>query len=126
MVAKVTGGEVQGQRVGQFTSYKGIPFAAPPVGPLRWKPPQPVAPWKEPRQATEYGPACIQFAPPAVTEAAGFCMMDWLGTAIRGSTEPLADAIAAVIKASGGEPQAIGRTERRDARLRRLRLRLRA
>jgi para-nitrobenzyl esterase len=41
-------------------AYKGIPFAAPPVGDLRWKPPQPVAPWQGVRKATEFGPRCTQ------------------------------------------------------------------
>jgi len=40
--------------------YKGIPFAAPPVGDLRWKPPAPLAPWQELRQATRFGNACEQ------------------------------------------------------------------
>jgi hypothetical protein len=40
--------------------------------------------------------------PPAVIEAANRSMIDWLGTAIRGSIEPLADAMAAVIAATGG------------------------
>ena len=40
--------------------FLGIPFAAPPVGPLRWRPPQPVAPWTAPRDATRFGPACMQ------------------------------------------------------------------
>ncbi len=40
--------------------YKGIPYAAPPVGPLRWKEPQPVAPWKQARAATEFGLSCPQ------------------------------------------------------------------
>jgi len=40
--------------------YRGIPFAAPPVGDLRWKPPQPAAHWQDVRQATEYGHACMQ------------------------------------------------------------------
>jgi len=44
--------------------------------------------------------------PPAVAEAAGRSMMDWLGTAIRGAKEPLAGALGAVIGAAGGEPQA--------------------
>src|SRR6185295_12088179 len=39
---------------------KGIPFAAPPVGELRWRPPQPVARWTGVRQATEYGANCMQ------------------------------------------------------------------
>jgi para-nitrobenzyl esterase len=42
------------------TSFKGIPFAAPPINTLRWKAPQPVAPWLETKQATEFGPQCMQ------------------------------------------------------------------
>lgn len=44
----------------KVVSFKGIPFAAPPVDELRWKAPQPVAPWQETRQATEFGPQCMQ------------------------------------------------------------------
>ncbi|MFA5110753.1 MAG: carboxylesterase family protein [Desulfobaccales bacterium] len=40
--------------------YRGIPFAAPPVGARRWKPPQPVAPWTEPRRCEAFGPVCPQ------------------------------------------------------------------
>ena len=41
-------------------SFSNIPFAAPPVGPLRWAPPQPAAPWKGVREAMAFGPACPQ------------------------------------------------------------------
>jgi para-nitrobenzyl esterase len=40
--------------------FRGIPFAAPPVGDLRWCPPQPVQHWKGVRQAVEFGPHCVQ------------------------------------------------------------------
>jgi para-nitrobenzyl esterase len=45
---------------GNVRTFKGIPFAAPPVGPLRWKAPQPVTPWTGVRQASEYGARCMQ------------------------------------------------------------------
>lgn len=41
-------------------AFKGIPFAAPPVGSLRWREPQPVAPWQGVRQATAFGPRPMQ------------------------------------------------------------------
>src|SRR5262245_65743893 len=61
----------------------------------------------------------LRSLPDLVTEAAGLCLTDWLGAAIRGSTEPLAAAIDAVVGASGGEPQAtiIGRGRRTSALL---------
>ncbi|QLA15509.1 carboxylesterase/lipase family protein [Desulfolutivibrio sulfoxidireducens] len=40
--------------------YKGIPYAAPPVGELRWRPPQPAVAWTEPREFDEFGPQCPQ------------------------------------------------------------------
>jgi para-nitrobenzyl esterase len=41
-------------------SFKGIPFAAPPIGQLRWKPPQPVIPWKGIKRTDSFGPPCAQ------------------------------------------------------------------
>jgi 2-methylcitrate dehydratase PrpD len=57
--------------------------------------------------------------PDAVVEAAGLCLTDWVGVAIRGSTEPLAVALDAVVAATGGEPQAtvVGRGRRTSALL---------
>ena len=40
--------------------FKGIPYAAPPVGELRWKAPQPVQPWNGIRSIAEWGPRCVQ------------------------------------------------------------------
>jgi para-nitrobenzyl esterase len=59
-VVRVDAGQLQGVVDDGFASYKGIPFAAPPVDGLRWRPPQPVAPWTGLRQASEYGADCAQ------------------------------------------------------------------
>ena len=40
--------------------YKGIPYATPPVGELRWKAPQPVVPWDGVREGSEFSPTCSQ------------------------------------------------------------------
>jgi para-nitrobenzyl esterase len=58
--AKVAQGELHGQVTGTVASFKGVPFAAPPTGPLRWRPPAPKTPWNGVREATAYGPACMQ------------------------------------------------------------------
>jgi para-nitrobenzyl esterase len=59
---RVTGGQVSGVpgRDASITVFKGIPFAAPPVGERRWQAPAPVVPWSGVRAATAFGPSCIQ------------------------------------------------------------------
>jgi para-nitrobenzyl esterase len=57
---RVDTGALAGQAEDGVTVYKGVPFARPPVGPLRWRPPQPPAPWSGVRQATEFSAAPIQ------------------------------------------------------------------
>src|SRR5689334_11977914 len=56
-------GMVQGRLEDGLAVYRGIPFAAPPMGNLRWRPPQPALPWKGVRAASEYGRACMQSNP---------------------------------------------------------------
>src|SRR4026209_1848930 len=65
-IVKIDRGELQGALADGVVSFKGIPFAAPPVGELRWRPPQPAAKWTGVRRATEFGADCMQgrFGPP--------------------------------------------------------------
>lgn len=59
----VDSGVLQGTYFGETqdgVAFLGIPYAAPPVGSLRWKPPQPVSAWTGARKATEFGAACPQ------------------------------------------------------------------
>ena len=53
----IVGGETTS---GGLRVYRGIPFAAPPVGELRWRAPQPVPAWEGVRDASDFGEACIQ------------------------------------------------------------------
>lgn len=57
---EVQGGTIEGSNSNGLFIFKGIPFAAPPVGDLRWKAPQPVKPWEGIKKTTEYGPSPIQ------------------------------------------------------------------
>jgi para-nitrobenzyl esterase len=54
---KIDSGQISGTTAGDLHIYKGIPYAAPPVGDLRWKSPQPVAPWQGVKDCTKFGPA---------------------------------------------------------------------
>src|SRR5512142_1963463 len=57
----VTGGKVRGEDLADGSmAFRGIPYAAPPVGELRWKAPQPVVPWRGVRDAIKPNSACIQ------------------------------------------------------------------
>ncbi|HEX5960552.1 MAG TPA: carboxylesterase family protein [Rhodanobacteraceae bacterium] len=59
---RVDGGELSGwhDSTAGLNEFEGIPYAAPPVGPLRWKPPRPVAPWTGVRAADHFAPRCMQ------------------------------------------------------------------
>jgi para-nitrobenzyl esterase len=59
-VVSVEGGAVRGTETDGIRVFKGLPYAAPPVGDLRWRPPQPPAPWKDTRDATAFGAECPQ------------------------------------------------------------------
>ena len=60
LIAMVEGGSVGGVAAGDVISWKGIPYAAPPVGDRRWRVPQPVEAWAGVRESNRFGPACMQ------------------------------------------------------------------
>lgn len=61
-VVETTAGRVRGLSDGKVASFKNIPFAAPPVGDLRWRDPRPPAAWRDIRDAAAFGPTCPQIA----------------------------------------------------------------
>jgi para-nitrobenzyl esterase len=63
-VAGTANGAVRGVASGAVDEFLGIPYAAPPIGALRWQPPQPAASWSGVRDATQFAPHCPQSASP--------------------------------------------------------------
>jgi para-nitrobenzyl esterase len=62
LVVGLADGQIRGKTAGASDEYLGIPYAAPPVGPLRWRPPQPAAHWQGIRPATQFASHCPQSA----------------------------------------------------------------
>ena len=75
-VVEAPAGTVEGVAENGVASFKGIPYAAAPVGDLRWQPPVEPAPWDGVRDATQFGPACYQ---PTVPGAANSIYHEEIG-----------------------------------------------
>ena len=62
LIVATEGGKVHGKTIneGKVKAFLGLPYAAPPIGDLRWRPPQPPARWKGERDATQFGAHCAQ------------------------------------------------------------------
>jgi para-nitrobenzyl esterase len=76
---RIDTGRIKGVVSGKVVAFKGIPFAAPPVGDLRWRPPQPAPSWTGVRSAAEYAADCMQLpfpsdAAPLGTKPAEDCL----------------------------------------------------
>lgn len=59
-VVQSPSGTVEGSQEGKLSVFRGIPYATPPIGDKRWKPPVKLEPWNGVRKATKFGPGCIQ------------------------------------------------------------------
>jgi para-nitrobenzyl esterase len=91
---KTAGGLVRGTASSddRFRIFKGIPYAAPPVGDFRWQPPRPAAPWEGTRDATQFGPRCLQgriFADIVFTDLSEDCLTLNIWTPARAASDRL-------------------------------------
>jgi para-nitrobenzyl esterase len=71
LIVHTTSGPVRGFQAGDACAWKGVPFAKPPVGNLRFQAPQPPDRWTEPRDARSFGPASLQVENPVLSSVAG-------------------------------------------------------
>lgn len=67
-------GAVRGVQDGGAVAFKGIPYAAAPVGPLRWQPPQEAPCWDGVREAAAFGPACLQLSEQGTVQGEEDCL----------------------------------------------------
>jgi para-nitrobenzyl esterase len=95
-VVHIDSGPVRGQARAAVAAFKGIPFAKPPLGELRWRPPQAPVAWHEVRDATAFGPDCLQVplpgdsAPLSVTPAEDCLYLNvWTPARFKGRNLPV-------------------------------------
>ena len=122
--ASTTSGDVEGSRLDGVAVFRGLPYAAPPIGPLRWHAPLPVARWDGVRASTTSGPACPQKSALSL-EGGGDpgrldedCLTLDVWTPIGGSTKPLPVMVwlhgGALVFGAGSLPLYDGRALARD------------
>ncbi|MGH6987220.1 MAG: carboxylesterase/lipase family protein [Caulobacteraceae bacterium] len=88
-MVRIAQGRLEGSRVNGVEVFRAIPFAAPPIGRLRWRAPEPPASWSGVRPATEFGPECMQ---PDLMGRTGKMSEDCLTLNVWTPTERRADA----------------------------------
>ncbi len=96
-------GTLKGVTQDGVTAFKGVPYAAPPVGDLRWQPPQPAADWSGIRDASAYGPDCKQLPFPGDAAPLGVeSSEDCLYTNVWRPAEPASEKLPVMIWFYGG------------------------
>jgi para-nitrobenzyl esterase len=97
-------GTLHGSVQDGIVSFKGVPYAAPPVGNLRWKPPQPVASWTGARDSTNFGHDCMQIPSPseAAPEGATTPNEDCLVLNLWAPVKPASKKLAVIVWIHGG------------------------
>jgi para-nitrobenzyl esterase len=94
-IVRIDSGLIRGVTVAGVNSFKGLPYAAPPTGNLRWRPPQRASSWSGVRDATQFGPSCPQstvnnpFLPPGTISEDCLYLNVYTPTLRRGSARPV-------------------------------------
>jgi len=89
-IVRVDSGVLRGRVSAHHRSFSGIPYAAPPVGARRWRPPAQSAPWDSPRDAMQPGPVCPQLGGPTGSTVVGDedCLYLNVTTPVHGDGRP--------------------------------------
>src|SRR5215469_6064750 len=99
-IVKITGGQIRGALLEKGGAvFRGIPYAEPPVGDLRWREPMPVKPWTGIRDATAFGPICAQ---PSQSKAARSSKEDCLYLNVWASEWPRRSRMPVMVWIPGG------------------------
>jgi para-nitrobenzyl esterase len=90
LTVHTSAGDVQGISSGAFHEWRGVPYAAPPLGSRRWRPPAPVSPWSGVRLADTFAPQCLQLGLSAPVEGSEDCLyLNVFAPAASGSRRPV-------------------------------------
>jgi para-nitrobenzyl esterase len=99
LIVQTKSGAVQGVNVGSVNQWRGIPYAAPPVGNRRWKPPTPPAAWVGVRDGSAFGSHCIQLETLTTTLGSEDCL--FLNVSVPVGTPP-ASSLPVMVHLHGG------------------------
>ncbi len=111
VVVQTEAGTVKGVERRGVRSWRGIPYAAPPVGDLRWRAPQPTVPWADVREASDFGADCLRAPSTATAPTSEDCLF----LNVERPTDTREDLPVMVWVHGGGFVSGSGRSEASDA-----------